>query len=387
MFVDLDRFKTINDSLGHAAGDAAAEGSRASASVKQLRVGDTICRIGGDEFVVVLPEIKRASDVAPTCAAKIIETVSQPFSVEERELHVTPSIGISVFPDDGRDAETPDPQRRRRDVPRQGDRARQLPVLHRADEPGGVAPRSRSRATCASAVLQGELRAALPAGRRDATAASVVAHEALLRWQHPTRGVIGPAEFIQLAEDTGLILRIGEWVLGEACRWAELHRRRARPAGERQPVGAPVQRSEAGRAWWPRAARDRPAAGSCSSSRSPEPAAMQHADLALAALKKLQELGVSGGHRRFRHRPTRAWSACSQLPVDKLKIDRTLVADGASRDGKPIVAGIVGLAHALGSEGHRGRASRPRRSASRSRPAAATTCRAIRIGAAGGRAI
>ncbi|MGH8675476.1 MAG: diguanylate cyclase domain-containing protein, partial [Burkholderiales bacterium] len=104
MFVDLDRFKNINDSLGHAAGDRVLK-EVAERLVKQLRVVDTICRMGGDEFVVVLPEIKRAADAA-NVAAKILETVSQPFLVDERELHITPSVGISEFPDDGRDAES-----------------------------------------------------------------------------------------------------------------------------------------------------------------------------------------------------------------------------------------------------------------------------------------
>ena len=188
MFVDLDRFKTINDSLGHAAGDVVLK-EVAQRLVRQLRVGDTVCRIGGDEFVVVLPEIKRSSDAA-NVAAKIIETaVAAGARSRTASCTVTPSIGIAVFPDDGRDAESADPQRRRRDVPRQGDRARQLPVLHRADEPGRLAaPRA------------GERPAPRAAERRDARvhyqpivelrAARVAAHEALLRWQHPARGVV-----------------------------------------------------------------------------------------------------------------------------------------------------------------------------------------------------
>src|SRR6185503_17247224 len=104
MFVDLDRFKTINDSLGHAVGDVLLK-EVAVRLVKQLRVGDTICRIGGDEFMVVLPEVKRSSHVAQV-AQKIIQQLSEPVVVEERELTVTPSIGIAVFPDDGRDTET-----------------------------------------------------------------------------------------------------------------------------------------------------------------------------------------------------------------------------------------------------------------------------------------
>src|SRR5260370_36775515 len=104
MFVDLDRFKNINDSLGHAVGDVLLK-EVSQRLVNQLRVGDTICRIGGDEFVVVLPEVKRSSDVAQV-AQKLIEQVSQPAMIDERELAVTCSVGIAVFPDDGGDAET-----------------------------------------------------------------------------------------------------------------------------------------------------------------------------------------------------------------------------------------------------------------------------------------
>ncbi|HEU4645053.1 MAG TPA: diguanylate cyclase, partial [Burkholderiales bacterium] len=102
MFVDLDRFKSINDSLGHAVGDAVLK-EVAQRLVRQLRVGDTVCRVGGDEFVVVLPESKRSTDAA-NVAAKIIETLSVPVQAADRELSVTPSIGIAVFPEDGRDA-------------------------------------------------------------------------------------------------------------------------------------------------------------------------------------------------------------------------------------------------------------------------------------------
>ena len=120
MFVDLDRFKNINDSLGHAVGDVVLK-EVAERLVKQLRVGDTICRIGGDEFVVVLPEIKRSSDVAQRRAEDHRAAVAAGDGRGARAARSRRSIGISVFPDDGRDAETPDPQRRRRDVPRQGD--------------------------------------------------------------------------------------------------------------------------------------------------------------------------------------------------------------------------------------------------------------------------
>ncbi len=182
MFVDLDRFKAINDSLGHAVGDVLLK-EVAQRLVRQLRIGDTVCRIGGDEFVVVLPEVKRSSDAAHV-AQKIIETLSQPVRVDDRELTVTPSIGIAVFPDDGRDAEA---------LIRNADAAmyhakeigpRQLPVLHRADEPGGLAaPRAGERP--APRAAEGRAASCTTSRSSSSQGGAVVAHEALVRWQHP----------------------------------------------------------------------------------------------------------------------------------------------------------------------------------------------------------
>ncbi len=330
MFVDLDRFKNINDSLGHAAGDLVLK-EVAERLVKQLRVVDTICRMGGDEFVVVLPEIKRAADAA-NVAAKILETVAQPFTVEERELHITPSVGISVFPDDGRDAES---------LIRNADAA-----MYHAKETGRANyqffTEQMNQAASRRIALESDLRQAVLKGEMrvyyqsvvEAASGKVAAHEALLRWQHPTRGVIEPAEFIHLAEDTGLIQRLGEWLLAEACRWCNFI------GAER---GLPVSVNLSARQFHDPKLAELVARALKESGL--EPSVMQNTDLALTALRKLRGLGVGVAIDGF----GAAYSSLvglRQLPVNKLKIDRSLVAE-VHREGRSIVAGIVGLAHAL----------------------------------------
>src|SRR5260370_22675902 len=204
MFVDLDRFKNINDSLGHAVGDVLLK-EVSQRLVNQLRVGDTICRIGGDEFVVVLPEVKRSSDVAQV-AQKLIEQVWQPAMVDERELAVTCSVGIAVFPDDGGDAET---------LIRNADAA-----MYHAKELGRANyqffTEQMNQAASRRLALEADLQRALGRDQLrvhyqpivEAKRGQVVAHESLVRWQNPHRGLVGPAEFIQVAEETGLILKI-----------------------------------------------------------------------------------------------------------------------------------------------------------------------------------
>ncbi len=340
MFVDLDRFKAINDSVGHAAGDGVLK-AVAERLVKQLRVVDTTCRMGGDEFVVVLPEIKRSSDAA-NVAAKILETVAQPFKVEDREINLTPSIGVSVFPDDGRDAET---------LIRNADAA-----MYHAKETGRANyqffTEQMNQAASRRLALEAGLRRAVQAGEMrvyyqpmvDAATGTAAAHEALLRW-HSARGVLAPAEFIQLAEDTGIILRLGEWMLGEACRWAGFI------GAER---GLPVSANLSQRQFSDPKLAEMVARVLKGSGLPPallelevgEPAVMQNVDQSLATLAKLRGLGVTLAIDGF----GAAYSSLvglRQLPVQKLKLDRALVAE-VHREGRAIVAGIVGLAHALG---------------------------------------
>jgi diguanylate cyclase (GGDEF)-like protein/PAS domain S-box-containing protein len=346
MFVDLDRFKTINDSLGHAVGDALLK-QVAGRLVDQLREGDTICRIGGDEFVVVLPEVKRSSDVAHV-AQKVIEQLSQPVTVEERELVVTCSIGIAVYPDDGRDAES---------LIRNADAA-----MYHAKELGRANyqffTEQMNQAASRRLQLEGDLRRAVGKDELrvhyqpiiDAASGRVAAHEALVRWQHPERGLVHPAEFIQLAEETGIILKLGQWVLGEACRWNTFIGARSHDGGELQ-IAVNLSARQFNDPQLPkvvaRALKDTGLPPRLLELEITESTAMQQTDVTLGTLKRLKALGVSIAIDDF----GTGYSSLSYLrrfPVDKVKIDRSFVAEvPENRDQGAIVAAIVALAHAL----------------------------------------
>jgi len=343
MFVDLDRFKTVNDSLGHAAGDELLK-EVALRLGKQLRIGDTICRIGGDEFVIVLPEIKRSSDAAGV-AQKVIEGLSIPVLVADREVTVTPSIGISVFPDDGRDAEA---------LIRNADAA-----MYHAKETGRCNYQfftdQMNLAASRRLALENDLRRALAKGELEVyfqpfselkTGGFVVGHEALVRWNHPTKGLVSPVDFIQLAEDTGLILPIGEWVLEQACRWAtfigaERGLKIAVNLSARQFTDPKLVDMVA------RVLRETGLPAKLLELEITESTVMHNIEVTQATLVKLKGLGLSIAIDDF----GTGYSSLAYLkrfPVDKLKIDKSFIADvPASKDDSAIVAAILGLARAL----------------------------------------
>jgi diguanylate cyclase (GGDEF)-like protein/PAS domain S-box-containing protein len=217
LFLDLDGFKHINDSLGHPVGDKLLQ-SIATRLVASVRGADTVSRQGGDEFVVLLPDLQQPEDAA-VMAGRILRDVAAPHLVDQHELHVTTSIGVSVFPDDGADAET---------LIKNADTA-----MYQAKENGRQSFQFFKPAMNARAVerqsIEESLRRALE--RQEFTlhyqpkinikTGAITGAEALIRWTHPSRGPISPAQFIPIAEDCGLILPIGRWVLRHATEQAQ----------------------------------------------------------------------------------------------------------------------------------------------------------------------
>jgi diguanylate cyclase (GGDEF)-like protein/PAS domain S-box-containing protein len=216
LFVDLDRFKDINDSLGHMIGDQLLEmvGKRLKSCIRSI---DTIARFGGDEFTILLPEISREHDAA-IISEKVLERLSAPFKIEDQDLFVGASIGITIYPNDAKDEIT---------LLRNADMA-----MYRAKDEGRNTYRFFSPEMSAKVTMRMQIETDLRRALQNQelflvyqpviniASGQVTGMEALLRWNHPQRGVVMPDEFISLAEETGLIGPIGEWVLGAACQQA-----------------------------------------------------------------------------------------------------------------------------------------------------------------------
>jgi len=343
LFLDLDRFKVINDSLGHTVGDRLVR--EVAARLRTcVREGDTVARLGGDEFTLLLPHVGQAVDAAKV-AKKVLDLVRIPFDIDGRELFVTASMGISLYPDDGTDAET---------LVKNADTA-----MYRAKEQGRDLYQLYTPAMNATALerlaLESSLRRALSQDELvlhyqpifDVASRRVQGVEALLRWAHPELGLVAPADFIPLAEITGLILPMGPWVLRAACA-------QARAWQERQP-GLCVAVNLSARQFQEAslvaqvtdALADSGLDPRCLQLEITESSAMQNAQTAIQTLRELKSLGVGLSIDDF----GTGYSSLSYLkrfPIDTLKIDQSFIRDiGRDPDDAAIASAIIALAHTL----------------------------------------
>ena len=339
--LDLDHFKDINDSLGHPIGDALLKevGRRLKATVGE---SDTVARLGGDEFAVV--QIGRSEEAAARClAGRLVEVISAPYEIDDHQIVIGVSIGISLSPQDGSNAD---------ELLKNADLA-----LYRAKADGrgtyrffetGMDARAQARR-----LLEMDLRAALQRDEfqpyyqpiRDVASGRVVVFEALLRWNHPQRGLIAPINFIPLAEETGLIVQLGEFVLRSACTDAATWPDDVDVAVNLSPVqfrnpnliasvtaaltvsGLPARRLEL---------------------EITESVLLQNSEATLTTLHELRAMGVRISLDDF----GTGYSSLSYLrsfPFDKIKIDRSFVSELATReDSMAIIRAVTGLGRSLG---------------------------------------
>ena len=345
LYIDLDRFKTINDTLGHPAGDELLR-QVALRLRTVLREGDTVARLGGDEFVILLPHVLTARDAAQV-ATKALGTMSVPFSVFGHELHATTSIGLGLFPKDGTDAET---------LLKHADTA-----LYQAKDRGRQQYQFFDARMNAQAherlLLENHLRRALPRGELslhyqpqiDLRSNTVVGVEALLRWQHPERGMVPPDEFIPIAEETGLIAEIGEWALRTACNQASTWQAAGLPA-VRMAVNLSVRqllRQFDLPALVGTVLRDSGLAAPSLDIEITESTLMADPGHAIEVLRELHGMGLQITVDDFGTGYS-SLSCLKRLPLDRIKIDQSFVRDiPEDADDVVIVQTILAMAKQL----------------------------------------
>ena len=346
LFLDLDRFKIVNDSLGHDVGDQLLQ-SVTQRLCRCLRPGDTVARLGGDEFTILMEDVEDVKDVIYV-AERIAEELHSPFNLQGHRIFVTTSIGIAV----GHAPEsTPDTLIRDADVAMYRAK-RKGPSRYEVYDPEMNA-RALERLTLENDLWQAVRRDELRVHYQPKVRLSnqeLVGFEALVRWQHPVQGLIMPGDFIPLAEDTGMILGIGQWVLHEACRQAKVWQTRFSD----KPLQMSVNLS----------ARQLQQAGlvreiaevleetglypSCLKLEITESVVMEDAEATIRTLRDLKRLGVRLAIDDF----GTGYSSLSYLrrfPVDNLKVDRAFVSNiGINTEDTEIVRAIITLAQALG---------------------------------------
>lgn len=345
LFIDLDRFKIINDTLGHAIGDRLL-GEVAARLQRIVRESDLIARLGGDEFVILLSDIDNAN-AAAAVAAKVLAAFASPVVIDANELHTSPSIGISLFPSDGTDSET---LLRNADTAMYHAKAngRNNYQFFAAEMNRAANQRLDLERKLRQALAHGELSVAFQPQLR-AGDHMPVGVEALARWRHPVDGVIPPALFIPVAEETGLIVELGEWVLRHACRTMR----------EWIDAGLPPLKVAVNVSARQLRRRDflETVAGILAETELPpellelevtESVAMENPEQSIGLLRAIRQMGVSIAIDDF----GTGYSSLAYLkllPIDFLKIDRSFVADiEIDLNDRAIAFGTIALAHSLG---------------------------------------
>ena len=344
VFVDLDQFKFVNDTLGHRAGDLLLQ-EVAKRLLSAVRESDTVARLGGDEFVLVLPE-RRDGALNTAVVQRIMDAVAKPITVEQHDFFVTISVGVAVYPGDGGE---PDVLLKHADI-----------AMYRAKETGRnnfqfYTPLMNQRAL-ERLRLEGALRSAIEQDQFvlhyqpqvDLTSGDIVGMEALLRWQHPEMGMVPPGRFITLAEETGLIVQIGAWVVESACRqnkaWQEdglcllrmsvnLSARQFAQHDLVESIAMVLQQTGLDPGYF--------------EVELTESLVMTDVERAIETLDSLHRLGVFLSIDDF----GTGYSSLSYLkrfPIDILKIDQSFVRDiSLDPDDAVIVLSIISLAHSL----------------------------------------
>jgi diguanylate cyclase (GGDEF)-like protein/PAS domain S-box-containing protein len=344
MFLDLDRFKSVNDTLGHLVGDELLQ--LVSQRLRHcLREGDTLARIGGDEFMLLLPHI-RTRDNAAYIAEKILAALKTPFHLNGHELYISASIGIAIYPDDGITHET---------LIKHADIA-----MYSAKDQGRNDFRffdsGLNQHLTGRMAVESDLRRGLQRGefemhyqpKVDTRHGRIIGMEALIRWHHPQRGLVHPDEFIPIAEDSGLIAPMSEWVLDTVCRQARAWQDEALPPTA-LAVNLPARHIE-----HPdfvdefvRVLRDHRVEGRGIGIEITESTLMRDMEGSVHKLRQLSDLGVEVCIDDFGTGYS-SLAYLKRLPVHCLKIDRSFVHDLHGQDnGAPLVAGIAAMAKGL----------------------------------------
>ena len=344
MFIDLDRFKNVNDMLGHGVGDQllVQAAKRLSACA---RADDVVARLGGDEFALVLPALDD-DGIAASIGARVIEALAQPFYLAGQQLFVSASVGIATYPENGRDAET---LLKNADTAMYGAKngGRNNYQFYVAEMHENATQRLQTETQLRQALERAEFLLHYQP-KLDLATGTISGFEALLRWNHPQRGLVPPLEFIAILEDTGLILPVGEWVIGEVCRQLKAWQAQGMAV---QPVAINLSARQLQQADLAGAVERIVARAGVDPAllefELTESMLMANPEAAVEILTRIKALGIRLSVDDF----GTGYSSLAYLkrfPLDALKIDRTFVRDlPDDPDDAAITKAVIRLAHSL----------------------------------------